>query len=126
MAVHDTPRKIDARIDSALKDLNENFKLMAQAIGWQGTSTSYVLRHGFASHLRNNGVDISIIKAAIWHKTKHQTQVYLDDIDDTIVAKAILLIGSIKRIYISKRYLAIQKPCVLNCRNKTFKLHLYI
>ncbi|HMR17709.1 MAG TPA: tyrosine-type recombinase/integrase [Sphingobacterium sp.] len=89
MSFHDTPRKIDARVDSALKDLNEDFKTMAKAIGWEGCATSYALRHGFASHLRNKGVDIRIIKEAMGHETEEQTQVYLDDIDDTIVALAI-------------------------------------
>lgn len=89
MSYHDNPKKIDARIDSALKDLNEDFKLMSKAIGWEGTSTSYALRHGFATHLRNSGIDISIIKAAMGHETEHQTQVYLDDIDDSVVADAI-------------------------------------
>jgi len=88
-AEHDTPRKRDVRIDSALKDFNEDLKVMAQAVGWERKFTSYSLRHGFATHLRNNKVEISIIKEALGHETELQTSVYLDDLDDTIVAAAI-------------------------------------
>ena len=47
---HYTAKKIDARIDSALKDFNEDSKAMAEAIGWEKQFTSNSLRHGFASH----------------------------------------------------------------------------
>jgi integrase/recombinase XerD len=35
MKEHDTAKKIDAGIDSALKDFNEDSKAMADAIGWK-------------------------------------------------------------------------------------------
>ncbi len=85
-AIHNTPRKIDQRVESALQDFNEDLKEMAEAVGWQRKFTSYSLRHGFATHLRNNGVDISIIKEALGHEIEQQTNVYLDDLDDKPVA----------------------------------------
>ena len=42
---HDSPKKIDARIDSALKDLNEDLAKMAKLIGLEKHITSYVARH---------------------------------------------------------------------------------
>lgn len=89
MSIHDTPRKIDTRIESALKDFNEDLKEMAEAVGWERKFTSYSLRHGFATHLRNNKVDISIIKEALGHELEQQTIVYLDDLDDQPVADEI-------------------------------------
>lgn len=62
---------------------------MAQAVGWQRKFTSYSLRHGFATHLRNNDVDISIIKEALGHELEKQTAVYLDELDDQPVADEI-------------------------------------
>jgi integrase/recombinase XerD len=89
MAEHDTARKIDVRIDSALKDFNEDAQAMADAVGWKKKFTSNALRHGFASHLNEKNVDIKIIQDALGHETQSQTKVYLDDIDDSIIANAI-------------------------------------
>jgi site-specific recombinase XerC len=47
------------------------------------------IRHGFATHLRNNKVDISVIKEALGREDETQTAVYLDDLDDKIVADEI-------------------------------------
>jgi len=87
--IHDTARKKDTRIESALKDFNEDVKVMAQSVGWERKFTSYSLRHGFATHLRNNNVNISIIKEALGHDSESQTAIYLDDLDDKIVAAEI-------------------------------------
>ena len=40
MKEHDDVFKIDARIDSALKDFNEDSQAMAEAIGWKKQFTS--------------------------------------------------------------------------------------
>jgi len=89
MKEHDNAMKIDARIDSALKDFNEDSKAMAAAIGWNKTFTSNALRHGFASHLNEARVDIRIIQEALGHETQLQTRTYLDDIEDSIITQAI-------------------------------------
>ncbi|HTH82768.1 MAG TPA: tyrosine-type recombinase/integrase [Mucilaginibacter sp.] len=89
MQEHDTARKIDTRIDSALKDFNEDISAMAQAVGWEKSFTSNALRHGFASHLNEANVDIKIIQEAMGHETQLQTRTYLDDIDDSIITEAI-------------------------------------
>lgn len=88
-SIHDTPRKIDQRIESALKDFNEDLKVMAEAVGWERRFTSYSLRHGFATHLRNNNVGMAIIKDALGHEEESQTAVYLDELDDKPVADEI-------------------------------------
>ncbi|MDR3680525.1 MAG: tyrosine-type recombinase/integrase [Flavipsychrobacter sp.] len=89
LSIHDTARKIDQRIESALKDFNADLKEMAAAVGWERKFTSYSLRHSFATHLRNNGVNISIIKEALGHELERQTAVYLDELDDKPVADEI-------------------------------------
>ena len=86
---HDTPKKIDARIDSALKDLNEDLKKIANLIGLEKHLTSYVARHSFATALRYKSVNVSIIQEALGHETELQTMTYLDDLDDTIIANSI-------------------------------------
>jgi site-specific recombinase XerD len=89
MKEHDTAKKIDARIDSALKDFNEDSQAMADAVGWKKRFTSNALRHGFASHLNEANVDIKIIQEALGHETQMQTRTYLDDIEDSIITNAI-------------------------------------
>lgn len=89
-SIHDTPRKIDQRTESALKDFNADLKEMAEAVGWERKFTSYSLRHSFATHLRNNHVSIAIIKKALGHELERQTVVYLDELDDQPVADEIM------------------------------------
>jgi len=89
MQMHCTPKKIDARIDSGLKDLNEDLKAMAKEIKLEKDLTSYVARHSFATNLRQKNVDMSIIQEAMGHETQLQTMTYLDEIDDSIIAKSI-------------------------------------
>lgn len=81
MQEHDTAKKIDVRIDSALKDFNEDSKAMAEAVGWKKQFTSNALRHGFASHLNEANVDIKIIQEAMGHETQADTRIYLADIE---------------------------------------------
>lgn len=89
MKEHDNVFKIDVRIDSALKDFNEDSQAMAEAIGWEKRFTSNCLRHGFASHLNEAGVDVRMIQESLGHETQLQTRVYLDDIEDSIITNAI-------------------------------------
>jgi integrase/recombinase XerD len=88
-SIHNTAKKIDDRIDSALKDLNEDLKQMGQMIGVEKHLTSYVARHSFATNLRQKNVGISIIQEALGHETELQTSTYLEDIDDSIIALSI-------------------------------------
>jgi integrase len=86
---HDSPKKIDARIDSALKDLNEDLRKIATEIGLEKHLTSYVARHSFATTLRHKNVNLSIIQEALGHETELQTMTYLEDLDDSIIANSI-------------------------------------
>jgi len=86
---HDSPKKIDARIDSALKDLNEDLGKMAKSIGLEKQLTSYVARHSFATHLRNKNISVSIIQEALGHESEMQTMTYLDELDDSIISESI-------------------------------------
>ncbi|HMR90953.1 MAG TPA: tyrosine-type recombinase/integrase [Chitinophagaceae bacterium] len=89
LAKHKTARQIDTRIDSALKDFNEDLGTMEEMIESPKHITSYTLRHSFATSLRNKKVDIAIIKEAMGHETEMQTNAYLEEIDDTLIASSI-------------------------------------
>lgn len=89
MAEHDTAAKIDARIDSSLKDLNEDLKKIRDAQNIDRHVTSYVARHSFATNLKQKKVDISIIQEAMGHETEEMTRTYLEEYDDELVASSI-------------------------------------
>lgn len=86
---NNTARKIDQRIESALKDLNEDLKTMGEKVNANKKLTSYVARHSFATNLRKKDVDIKIIQEALGHETELQTTTYLEEIDDSLVAESI-------------------------------------
>lgn len=88
-SIHDTARKIDTRIESALKDYNEDLKTMEDMIDSPKHITSYTIRHAFATNLRDKRVDVAIIKEAMGHETELQTTTYLEEIDDSIISTAI-------------------------------------
>ncbi len=62
---------------------------MKKILGLEKHLTSYVARHSFATILRHKNVNLAIIQEALGHKTELQTMTYLDDLDDTIIAKSI-------------------------------------
>lgn len=88
-ATHNTPRKISTRIDSALKDFNEDLLIFEKTLNCPKHITSNVLRHSFASHMRNMKVDTYIMMEAMGHETEEQLNEYLNEIDDTIVSQEI-------------------------------------
>jgi len=88
-AEHDTASKIDARIDSGLKDLNEDLKTIKENKGIDRTVTSYVARHSFATNLKHKKVEISLIQEAMGHETEEITRIYLEEYDDELVSSSI-------------------------------------
>jgi len=88
-AEHNTAAKIDARIDSGLKDLNEDLKTIKEAKGIDRSVTSYVARHSFATNLKHKKVDVSIIQEAMGHETEEITRIYLEEYDDELVSSSI-------------------------------------
>jgi integrase len=88
-SMHDTPRKMESRIDSALKDFNEDLLHFEKTTNCPKHITSYCIRHSFATTLRDKKVDVAIIKEAMGHETELQTATYLDEISDDIIADEI-------------------------------------
>ena len=72
-----------------MKDFNEDLRVFEEKIGCPKKITSYVIRHAFATNLRDKNVNVSIIKEALGHDTELQTATYLEEIDDSIVSKKI-------------------------------------
>lgn len=45
--------------------------------GIEGPVTARTLRHTFATHLMDRGVDLAVIASLMGHRTPHETGVYL-------------------------------------------------
>jgi integrase/recombinase XerD len=84
----------DARIHkhsyAALKKFNGSTQLRFEEI--ETNLTSYVARHTFANSLKQLGVATDIISEALGHQNPSVTQVYLKDLDDSVVDKASALL----------------------------------
>ena len=71
-STHYSAKKIDVRIDSALKDLNEDLETFGNMVHAPKRITSYVIRHSFAGNLKHKGVSINVIREALGHETELQ------------------------------------------------------
>ncbi|WP_158557172.1 tyrosine-type recombinase/integrase [Mucilaginibacter conchicola] len=86
---HNSAAKFDARIDSALKDLNEDVSIIKDAQDISRHITGYVARHSFATNHKHKKVDIAIIQEAMGHGTEETTRIYLEEYDDFEIASSI-------------------------------------
>lgn len=63
-------------------------KELARRIGFEGTLSSYVARHTWATEARNKGVPLSVISAGMGHASERTTQIYLASIDNALIDDA--------------------------------------
>ena len=63
----------------AIRTIEDNFKkiLDASKINTYFNVTPHTLRHSFASHLNDKGVDILILQSLLGHSTPRSTEVYV-------------------------------------------------
>lgn len=61
----------------ASKDVCEVVSAAAQAAGLSQTVTPKTLRHSFATHLMDRGVDLAVIASLMGHRSAQETGVYL-------------------------------------------------
>jgi len=61
----------------SINTVEKEFKIAVRATGIKKKATPHSLRHGFASHLLENGADIYAIKALLGHSTLRSTEIYL-------------------------------------------------
>jgi site-specific recombinase XerD len=61
----------------ASKDVCEVVGAAAQAAGLSSAVTPKTLRHSFATHLMDRGVDLAVIASLMGHRSARETGVYL-------------------------------------------------
>ena len=86
--VHITETQIDNRSDKVLKQVNKGLKELAKMTGISGNITSYVARHTYATVLKVNHVDTSVISEAMGHANSDTTKIYLKSFANEVIDKA--------------------------------------
>lgn len=70
-----------ARVKQITKQVNKYIGRIAEAVGIEGTITSYAARHSFASVLKQSGESTVFIQEALGHKDLKTTENYLISFD---------------------------------------------
>jgi integrase/recombinase XerD len=86
--IHQTPKQIRTRIQTALKLFNKEIRELAQSLGIEKHITSYVARHSFATILKKENIGTSIISEMMGHSSESVTQTYLDSFDNSTKTEA--------------------------------------
>lgn len=69
-------------------NINHNLKSIANMVGVQISLTLYVARHSWASAAKSKGIPLSVISEGLGHASEATTQIYLTELDTTMVDKA--------------------------------------
>lgn len=73
---------------SAISYYNRLLKRIGKMVGISQPLTSYVARHSWASLASRKGVSINVISQALGHTSIATTQIYMKEIDSSVVFKA--------------------------------------
>ncbi len=78
-------------------NINRSLKTIAGLIGIDIPLTMYVARHSWASIAKAKGIPLSVISEGMGHDSETTTQIYLADLDTSVVDRAnSLIIRSIR------------------------------
>jgi len=82
---HATPTAIYNRKVKMLRKINGELKQLAAHCGIEAELTTYVARHSFATILKRQGVNTSLISEMLGHDSEKTTQVYLDSFESKVL-----------------------------------------
>ncbi|WP_300949358.1 site-specific integrase [Phocaeicola sartorii] len=69
-------------------NINHNLKKIAQMVGISIPLTLYVARHSWASAAKAKGIPLSVISEGMGHDSETTTQIYLANLDTSVVDRA--------------------------------------
>jgi site-specific recombinase XerD len=90
---HATPVAIYNKKVKMLRKINQDLKEIARVSKVKAVLTTYVARHSFATILKRQGVNTSLISEMLGHDSEKTTQIYLDSFENKVldeVSKALL------------------------------------
>lgn len=82
---HATPTAIYNRKMKMLRKINKDLKEIAKLGKVNAELTTYVARHSFATILKRQGVNTSLISEMLGHDSEKTTQVYLDSFESKVL-----------------------------------------
>lgn len=85
---HKTPTQKRDRIKKVLVQLNADLTEIAKKAGITEKLTSYVARHTAATTLKRSGETVATIKELMGHDSERTTEIYLDQLDNSVLKKA--------------------------------------
>jgi len=86
------PQLVENRKHKTLQRYNKDLKEIAQICGIDKPLSSYVARHSFANCLKQKGVATDVISESLGHQNLAITQVYLKELDSSVLDRAIELL----------------------------------
>lgn len=84
-----TPIQLEYRKEKTLKKFNKDLKVLADLCDIDAKITSYVIRHSFATNLKQKGVATDVISEAMGHKNLSITQAYLKELENSVIDEAV-------------------------------------
>jgi site-specific recombinase XerD len=85
---HNTPKAKRDRMKNALSQMNTDLKDIGGKLGIEIKLTSYVARHTAATTLKRSGEAIQVIKELMGHDSERTTEIYLDQLDNSVLQGA--------------------------------------
>lgn len=83
-----TDKQMHGRYKRCLRKFNKELKFIAESVGIEKNLTSYVARHSFATHLKFNNVQESVISQLMGHSSESVTKAYLKDFGSDVLDEA--------------------------------------
>lgn len=82
------PEKAYGQYQTALNYYNRLLKQLAERMGLKYGLTSYTSRHSWATAARNHNIPLSVISAGMGHSSERTTQIYLAQIENSVIDRA--------------------------------------
>lgn len=82
------PKAAYRQYQSALNRYNRMLRRLSGMLPYDCSLTSYTSRHSWATAARRHDVPVSVISAALGHTSERTTQIYLDNIENSVIDAA--------------------------------------
>ncbi|MDX8339049.1 site-specific integrase [Draconibacterium sp. IB214405] len=86
--LHDNDNLLYNHIVNRRKRIVKDLRELGKDLGFELNLTSYVSRHTMSMQLRNNGITVDKISQILGHQDVQTTQIYLDDLDMSVIDEA--------------------------------------